>query len=64
VAVTRGLEQLHPAVGLELLLKLDGISDFGHLEHNNFVIEVSVGVDIGQNLMCFLDLALGDQESW
>ena len=30
---------------------------------NDFVIEVSVGVNIGQDLVCFLYLALGDQES-
>ena len=60
-AVTTSLDQLLPAVTLELLLHLDGFLDLAVLELDQLVLLVAAGVVVSENLESLLVLALGDQ---
>jgi len=64
VAVTWGADKLLPAVTLELLLHLEGVLDLLKFEKNDLIVEVTVGVDVGKNLVSTLLVALADVPSW
>jgi hypothetical protein len=63
VTVALGLEQLEPAVTLELLLQLDGVLDLLELDLHNLGLEIAICVHLCENSVSFLDLAVGDEET-
>lgn len=60
VAVTLGLDELAPAVALEFLLELDGVLDLLELDLHDLIVEVAVGVNLGEGLVSLLNLAVGN----
>lgn len=56
--------QLHPVVGLNLLLESKSISDFDVFALYHLVVDISVGVYSGEDIQSLLFLALDDQETW
>ena len=63
VAVTLGPPELGPRIAFELLLHLQGVADFLHLKLNNFIVNIAIGVAVGENLQSLLVSAFGDVES-
>ena len=64
VTVTLGADELLPAVTLELGLHLESVLDLLKLENNDLVVEVTVGVDVRENLVGTLLVTLADVPSW
>jgi len=64
VTVALGLDQFHPAVTLEFGLELESVLDLLHLEQDNFILHVTVGVNVGKNLVSALLLTLPDVPTW
>jgi len=64
VAVSLGLDELEPAVALELLLELDGILDLLQLELHDLRVAIAVGMDLCEDIVSLLNLAMGNEIAW
>jgi hypothetical protein len=61
MAVTRGRPELSPVVALELLLQLNSLSDLIELDVDQFIVFVSLGMHVCQDLLRLLQSALRDE---
>jgi len=59
--VARRRPQLAPRVLLVLLLEVDGLLDLVELDIDEVIVQVSLGVDVGQDLLGLGRFALGDE---
>lgn len=64
MAVSRGSPKFAPVVALKLLLQFQSVSDLGHFKLDNLIIEVTVSMDVGKDLVGLLFAALGNEPSW
>ena len=64
MAVALGPPKFAPARGLEFLFQLEGVADLLHLKLNDLVVDIAVGVALGEDSKSLLVLALGNQETW
>jgi len=63
VTVSRSPDKFHPAIAFELSLQLQGVTNLVQLKLYYFVVLVAIGVNVCENGMSLLFLALGNQES-
>jgi len=53
-------EEFGPSILFEFLLKLNGFSDLTVFKLNKLVLDVAIGVCLGEDVQSFLILTLGD----
>lgn len=58
MAVALGSDQLEPAVGLNLSLQFQGVSNLNEFALYHLILGISIRVDPAQDLQCLLLFAL------
>lgn len=63
MAVALGSDQFHPSVAFELLLETQGVPNLDKLQLNDFIVLITVGVDVRKNLKARLGSAFCNMPS-
>jgi hypothetical protein len=61
MAVTSSGPEFSPVVALEFLLELNGLLDLIEFDVDQFIVFISLGMHVSQDLLCLLQSALGDE---
>lgn len=61
MAIAGSRPEFGPVVALEFLLQLDGLLDLLELDVDQFIVFVSLGMYVSQDLLCLLQSALGNE---